>query len=181
MTSPFSRPSGTPERLICIADPAINRWAIINRPSGTNNPQLHRARHRRKRPINETHEIGNEGMGARKANRWVICVIVMVLCGCAFAPPVVDRSRAAIDDVSVPGGVKYEIVAVDGKPVERWRHPVHTVIPYVIVEPGTHTLSLQPRPGEDRMPATVVGSFEAGKRYRLELDGQEPNIIEDAE
>ena len=37
--------------LIRIAYPAINRWAIINRPSGTNNPRVHRARHRRKPPF----------------------------------------------------------------------------------------------------------------------------------
>jgi hypothetical protein len=119
-------------------------------------------------------------MGYGKFNYWMIGLTVAIICGCTSTKHIADGPHAVINDVAVPGGAPYKIVAVDGNPVERCQHWIHTVVPYVVVAPGTHTLSLDVYPGKDLQPATVVGSFEAGKRYRLEVGGRGPAVVEDS-
>ncbi len=81
-----------------------------------------------------------------------------------------------IDDVTQANG--YEIVAVDGADVVRKRNSIVTLVPAVLASPGEHTLKLNPRAGESLQPKTIVASLEAGKRYRLTLDGE---VVEDSE
>jgi hypothetical protein len=80
-------------------------------------------------------------------------------------------------DVSGPK-TGYRVVAVDGKAVERAQSPIDTVIPNAVIEPGAHTLSLEHHTGTT---ATVSASFEAGKRYRLELKNDEVTVAEDSD
>jgi hypothetical protein len=75
----------------------------------------------------------------------------------------------------------YEVTAVDGKPVERARSPICTVVPYAIIEPGVHTLSLKPPSWSNIKATTVSASFESGKRYRLELNNEEVTVVEDTD
>lgn len=107
----------------------------------------------------------------------VICVIAIALCGCASITPRAEDSHAIVNDVT---GRDFEcqVVAVDGKPVERLGSffSLRTVIPNAIVEPGVHTLTLEPRSGKN---LTVSASFEAGKRYRIKLENDEVKVVED--
>jgi hypothetical protein len=109
----------------------------------------------------------------------VICVIAIALCGCVSITPRTADSHAIVNDVTGTD-VEYQVVAVDGKPVERLGSffSIRTVVPYVVVEPGTHSLSLMPRSGETM---TVSASFAAGKRYRLNQENDVVTVVEDTD
>ena len=113
----------------------------------------------------------------------VIYITAITLCGCASPAPRVDRPHATVNDVAVraPLDSGYQVVAVDGKPVKRARSSIHTVVPFALIEPGSHTLSVEPRSGGTLKATTVSASFEAGKRYRLKLENDEVTVVEDAD
>lgn len=97
-----------------------------------------------------------------------------------FEPPTFeDVPSIPIDDVTQAIG--YEIVAVDGADVVRRRNPIVTMVPVVLASPGEHKLKLEARAGESLQPKTIVASLEPGKRYRLQLDGEVPTVVEDTE
>jgi len=109
-----------------------------------------------------------------------ICVFSMIalLFGCANPKP-----RAFINDVSVPYAINtgYTVAAIDGKPVERLRGKVVTMVPYAIVVPGTHSLTLRPEktselPQED---ISITTTFEADKTYRVASQDGRISMVED--
>lgn len=109
--------------------------------------------------------------------------ILLVACGCSSPSAYVDSSHATINDVAVPAPKDsgYQVVAVDGKLVQRKESSVVTVVPYAIVQPGKHTLSLAPQSGNDLEALTVSAEFEAGKQYRLKLEDGVVTVIEDTD
>jgi hypothetical protein len=88
-----------------------------------------------------------------------------------------------INDVNLaqPLDSGFRLVAVDGRPVKRQNSHWIDVIPYAILEPGAHTLTLERRVGSDSATTTVSASLEAGKRYRFKAEAESVVIVEDAE
>jgi len=93
------------------------------------------------------------------------------------------RPYCLINDVNVAvsSDSGYRLVAVDGKPVKRQSSHWDTVIPYAILEPGVHTLTLERRIGSDATTTKVSASLEAGKRYRFKGEAETVVVVEDAE
>lgn len=96
----------------------------------------------------------------------------MALSGCVSSADHFRAQHAIIDDVNAhpPCLSAYCVVAVDGKPAQRAKSSVVTVIPMVVVEPGEHTLTI----GE----ATVTATFEAGKSYLIKSEDGELSVVE---
>jgi hypothetical protein len=103
-----------------------------------------------------------------------IGLVVLCLCGCTALRP--RSSYAIVNDVTnQPIDAGYRVLDVDGKPVKRTEGIITTVIPMAIVEPGTHTLKIEP--GKDAVQVTTVSaSFEAGKLYRIVPDGNNNSV-----
>jgi hypothetical protein len=100
--------------------------------------------------------------------RFSIVLLSLLAVGCAL-----DNRRRG--DVTISDMNPFEIVAVDGQAPRRWHHSIVTVLPAVLVEPGTHTY----RKGGDDTEYTMT--VEAGKSYRTEYtDDGVPMIVEGA-
>jgi hypothetical protein len=100
--------------------------------------------------------------------------MVVLLAGCA------SRSRAPagnvlLDDISVRGS-GYRVTRVDGVPAQRAESALESVVPYVLLTPGEHTLSVA---GSADRSTTVTAKFESGKRYRLERSAEGLSVVED--
>ena len=88
---------------------------------------------------------------------------------------------AIIEDYVVGGD--YEVIKVDGHPPERAKHGLFvTVVPLVLVAPGTHTLTLKtnkadllPDNGKNELLSITVVN---GMRYRLIRENGNPSLIE---
>lgn len=87
------------------------------------------------------------------------------------------NQRAHVDDVT--GTSEYRVVAVDGRSENRSDSSIHTVVPLVELEPGTHSLTLR-HPDSDDEILTLTGNFEAGTTYVIKSQDGEPRIQEDA-
>jgi hypothetical protein len=101
-------------------------------------------------------------------------VVIACLAGCS-------RSRSSagnvlLDDISVRGS-GYRVTRVDGVPAQRAESAVETVVPYVLLTPGEHTLSVEA--GSADRSTTVTAKFESGKRYRLERNAEGLSVVED--
>jgi hypothetical protein len=75
----------------------------------------------------------------------------------------------------------YRLVAVDGKPVKRQDSHWVTVVPFAILEPGAHMLTLERGIGSDARTTTVSVLLEAGKRYRFKAEAETVVVVEDTE
>ena len=76
------------------------------------------------------------------------------------------------------------MIEVDGKPVKRWSAPIATVVPYALLEPGTHTLLIVrdvPVPPQVSARSRVSVNVEVGKRYWLVSKNDIPVLIEEKE
>ena len=82
------------------------------------------------------------------------------------------KTSAFIDDGLTSNG--FRIAAVDGSPPARSTHPVMTMVPYIIVEPGTHEFTVE---GETR---SFRAKVEQGKRYRTAVQDGLPTLSEEA-
>src|SRR5690349_6530603 len=90
------------------------------------------------------------------------CVLALLwITGCASMKP--PGPHATINDCSGGG---YRVVAVDGKPEVRARHPIHTVVPVVHVPAGTHRVTV--RGGRDHSEFELTATVEADKDYWIE-------------
>ena len=109
-------------------------------------------------------------------------VLVTALCGCISSAGRPAAQYARVDDVTgeAPFVSGYCVVAVDGKPVQRARSAVDTVIPIALIDPGEHTLSVKIRGAEPPAEMTVSARFEEGKRYRLKRENGEVSVVEDS-
>lgn len=88
---------------------------------------------------------------------WAVIGLAAASGGC-----LTQRPRATIDDCNGDG---YRVVAVDGKPTVRASHPIHTVIPEVIVEPGEHTLTIHPDGADETFE--IAATITSGAQYRV--------------
>lgn len=109
-------------------------------------------------------------------------ILVMACSGCISSAGRLDARYAIVDDVTreapfVSGSC---VVAVDGKPVQRARSGVVTVIPMALVDPGEHTLSLKSHDADLPAETTVSATFEACKRYRIKHENGEVSIVEES-
>jgi hypothetical protein len=88
--------------------------------------------------------------------------ILSAVVGCATAP-----RPAWINDVSVPAALSsgYRIVAVDDAPESRAAGKVVTIVPVVLVEPGTHRFSVTSSGSDEQK--SFVATVESGKEYRI--------------
>jgi hypothetical protein len=86
---------------------------------------------------------------------WLFVSVVVAGCG-------PSHHFARIDDCT---GAGYRIVAVDGMAEKRLQGSVVTYVPVVLVEPGSHTFTLQNRDvQQDKL--TITATVEADKGYR---------------
>lgn len=88
-------------------------------------------------------------------------------------------SKAVIEDYVV--GSPYEILLVDGKPVERIQHATFvTRVPFVVVDGGEHILTMRKRneptfnPRNEYIgePFEIRVFLESGAEYRISEDGK---------
>jgi hypothetical protein len=92
--------------------------------------------------------------------------------GCASMKPM--SPHATVNDCS---GGDYRVVAVDGKPEVRARHPIHTVVPVVHVPVGTHQITV--RGERDHSESELTATVEADKHYRIEDTTTGPTLSAD--
>lgn len=109
-----------------------------------------------------------------------IGLVALCMCSCTALRP--RSTYAIVNDITGAETIDsgYLVLAVDGKPVKRTEGIITTVIPMAIVEPGTHTLKIEP--GKDAAQVTTVSaSFEAGKLYRIVPDrnNNSVTVVED--
>lgn len=111
----------------------------------------------------------------------VVGAVVTAICGCISSARRLDARYAIVDDVTgkAPSESGYCVVAVDGKPVQRARSGVDTVIPMALIDPGEHELSLNTRNAGSPAETIVSATFEAGKRYRIKNENGEVSVVED--
>jgi hypothetical protein len=104
-----------------------------------------------------------------------------VVCGCSSLRH--ETPHATINDVAVRQEINtgYQLVAVDGKPVERCRSHIQTMVPYAIVAPGHHTLTLEPESGSDNKKTLIQVNVEEGKRYRFSRRENGVALVEDVD
>jgi len=105
---------------------------------------------------------------------FLLLMCLMSVAGCRAT-----ARQARINDLAVPHPLNsgYQIVSVDGAPESRAAGKVATVIPMVLVNPGSHTFSVTlPR---QTTPKTVTAYVEADKEYRIatKYDGT-PILVE---
>lgn len=102
--------------------------------------------------------------------RWRIALVSLV----AFAGCAANRRQsndlAFIDDGQISG--TFQIKAVDGTKPNRSSHPVITMVPLVLVEPGNHTFEIQ---GSD---AKFTARVERGRRYMTQWRDDVPTLVE---
>jgi hypothetical protein len=112
---------------------------------------------------------------------FIIGLIAVALCGCTSPASRARNTYALLDDVSVPQepNYDYKVVAVDGKPVERMHGYLATYVPYAVIEPGNHTLSLDPDVLSTAQATTLSASFEAGKTYRIKRENETVTVVEE--
>ena len=105
---------------------------------------------------------------------------LLLMTGCASPPPM-----AYILDVTSPE-CEYIVASVDGQKPERMKggywNPA-TVVPHVMVTPGTHTFVLQEgwNPNPSQPTITVSATLEAGKNYLLAQQGADVTIVENTD
>ena len=111
----------------------------------------------------------------------VILVLVLALCGCSALRN--QRPHATINDLTVSAELDsgYRLIAVDGKPVEREEGIVNTVVPFAIVAPGNHTLTLEPQSASNNPKTKISVNVDAGKRYRFAVEKGNVVVVEDVD
>jgi len=90
---------------------------------------------------------------------------------------------AVINDIAVRRGIDsgYRLIAVDGHDVRRIRGRFVTMVPFALVPPGEHSLTVESKDGNSsKTMLTFVAKLEIGKRYRFELNEDTLSVIEDA-
>ena len=75
--------------------------------------------------------------------------------------------QARVNDIAVPypPNEGYRVVGVDGGPVTRASSGMVTVVPLVLVDPGTHIFAIESQDHKTRFNLTAT--IEARKEYRI--------------
>jgi len=115
----------------------------------------------------------------RLPRSWLISCIAGFL-GCIGGFIAIKDStddRVVVEDFVV--GAPYEIVEVDGSPVERVKHGIIvTRVPYALIEPGKHTLTITQIDDPTNEPIKVDVEILEGFRYRLDKTEEgSPSIV----
>jgi hypothetical protein len=111
-----------------------------------------------------------------------IGVALLAISGCASTKSGGARNSSIINDVAVkaPLDSGYRVAAVDGKAAKRAEGGhFTTMVPVVIIQPGVHTLSLEPKEPGELKEVTITALIEGGKRYRLKHENDEVTLIND--
>ena len=97
----------------------------------------------------------------------IMLILMALITGCAS-----NNKFARINDVSVPIGLDtgYRVIAVDGNAENRVSSDIVSVVPYVLLKPGTHKLTLQTR--DKKNQTTVICTVAADKSYRIADSGK---------
>lgn len=82
--------------------------------------------------------------------------------------------RAIINDVSVaaPLDSGYTVTAIDGGKATRASGKLATVVPVVVSPAGKHTITVEPKSGDDRTAQRFEATLEPSKTYRI---GKKPD------
>ncbi len=101
--------------------------------------------------------------------RLTLLLAVVAMSGCSNLTGNATETSAFIDDGLTSDGLK--IAMVDGEPPLRWAHPKATTVPFVLVEPGRHTFTLE---GSDK---TFTADVERGRTYRTAEEDGQPTLV----
>lgn len=106
-----------------------------------------------------------------------IGLALMAISGCAKSGG--PKNSSIINDVAVkaPLDSGYRVAAVDGKAAKRAEGK--SMVPVVIVQPGVHTLSLEPKEPGELKEVSIIAPIEGGKRYRLKHENDEVTLVDD--
>jgi len=106
-----------------------------------------------------------------------VCLFITVI---ALSSSCRNDSSAAINDVSVkvadnPG---YSVTAVDGKPPKRRSNALVTVVPYVLLEPGHHVLTIRSDSSADpdEREYTLEADVQKSQSYDLVFRDGTPSL-----
>src|ERR1700736_5561424 len=92
-----------------------------------------------------------------------------------------DHSAATVNDVSVPTSQSagYRVVTVDGAPPKRASSSIITVVPYVLLDPGHHSLTVRSDSPDQTNTAEQTLEIDVlrGQRYNLVFRNGHPVLI----
>jgi hypothetical protein len=106
--------------------------------------------------------------------RWILVTVLLMCVGGCVGP-----HYAQINDVVLPGALNsgYQVIAVDDAAANRGHKHVSTAAPQVLVEPGTHKLTIESKDKSVRKDFTAT--IAPDKQYRITLDDAgEPKLVE---
>jgi len=111
----------------------------------------------------------------------LLLVVGVTLCGCSVSQT--PGPHATINDVAAKPQLDsgYRLIAVDGRPVERARSALATVVPFALVEPGRRALTLEAKRDPALEHVTISAELEEGKRYRFAVEGGNIVVVEDTD
>ena len=94
-----------------------------------------------------------------------VSLIAVVGCSSLNSQP----QRSIINDVSVaaPLDSGYTVTAIDGGKVNRASGKLKTVVPVVVAPAGMHTITVEPKSGENRTAQKFEAMLEPSKTYRI--------------
>lgn len=111
-----------------------------------------------------------------------IGLALVAISGCASTRSGGARNSSIINDVAVkaPLDSGYRVAAVDGQAARRAEGGhLRPMVPVVIIPPGVHTLSLEPKEPGELKEQTITAVIDGGKRYRLKHENDEVTLVDD--
>ena len=100
--------------------------------------------------------------------RRAVVLALVTMSGCTLTGNS-TKTSVFIDDGRTSNG--FSIATVDGKPPIRWSHPIATVVPVVLVEPGKHTFTIE---GSGQ---SFTAEVQEGRKYRTDSQNGSPTLI----
>lgn len=99
----------------------------------------------------------------------VVALFVSVVAAAGCSSLSSQPQRAIINDVSVaaPLDSGYTVTAIDGGRVIRASGKLATVVPVVVSPAGMHTITVEPKAGENRTAQKFEALLEPSKTYRI--------------
>jgi hypothetical protein len=111
-----------------------------------------------------------------------IGLALVAIAGCISGKSGGPNNSSIINDVAVkePLDSGYRVAAVDGKDPRRAEGGhLRPMVPVVIIPPGVHTLTLEPKEPGELKEVTIIAPIEGGKRYRLKHENDEVTLVND--
>ena len=111
-------------------------------------------------------------------SRIALAFILLASAACGHNTP-----NAFINEVAVPiaDDSDYWVTAVDGAPATRAASKHITVVPFVILRPGEHVLTVEKK-GQRSSSRKITGKVLISKaaRYRLQVKDDKISVVEEA-